>query len=72
MIPGVNAVIIDSKITNETAEKELTEITAKLDERFELYKPSIAWILETAELLKKYQLLTGETYEIKIMEDSII
>ena len=72
MIPGTNAMIKESALTNDTLNREIEDITKQLDERFELYKPSIDWILETADLLRKYKLLTGNVYEIKSTEDSII
>lgn len=72
MIPGTNAEIRETVLTDKTKEKEIKEITSNLDERFDLYKPSISWILETAELLQKYQLLTGTEYKIKYPEDTII
>lgn len=72
MIPGTNGIIKNPRFSNETQLTELQLVEKELDTEFELYKPSITWILKVADLLKKYKLLSGKDYEIKTTEDSII
>lgn len=72
MIPGTNATIVDGTLSDATDKSELKQIELELDDAFLLYKPSIAWLYKTVDLLKKYKLLSGKEYEIKNLEDSII
>lgn len=51
--------------------KTITE-TLDLEFRTYAYPISTGWILRMAEYLKKYKLLTGKDYEIKIVEDTIV
>ena len=72
MIPGTNGTIAESEFSDEAKLIELKQVEAQLDSEFELYKPSITWIMTVANLLRKYRLLSGKDYEIKTTEDSII
>lgn len=55
-----------------TAKKELAELTEALDEAFSKYDIPHSWIITTADLLRRYETLTGAKYNPKFQEDSII
>lgn len=81
MIYNTNA-NVDTKAMANTATdayknklaKDTQTLTEILDLEFRRYSYPIKidWILKMAEYLKQYKILTGNDYEIKPMEDTIV
>lgn len=69
-----NAVICAKNIINIDAatQTELTEIEDALEQAFRRYSVPHSWIMTTAELLHKYETLSGKKYKPKSQEDSIV
>jgi hypothetical protein len=68
-----NATIYAKNIINIDAavQDELRDIEDALDQAFRRYDVPYSWILATAELLRKYETLSGKKYKPN-QEDSII
>lgn len=69
-----NAIIHAKNIINidATVNCELAEIEEALAEAFRRYNAPQSWIITTADLLHKYEALSGKKYELTIPEDSIV
>ena len=65
-IRAKNIINIDAAVQDE-----LHDIEDALDQAFRRYNVPYSWILTTAELLRKYETLSGKKYKPN-QEDSIV
>lgn len=69
-----NATINITGNTNMSAriQAELQEVENELSRAFARYSVPHSWILNTAELLQRYEALSGKKYKPKSQEDTIV
>lgn len=69
----INATIRNIPTNIDAAKRsELRRIETELTEAFCRYSVPHSWILDTADLLARYEQLSGKKYVPKFEEDSII
>lgn len=71
MIHNATVQIKNTDITAKTA-SELRDIEAELNRAFARYSVPYSWILSTAELLQRYERLSGKKYKPNPQEDTIV